>query len=151
MSGVDRTTLLALAERCEKVEWADRELDADIACVIGRPLGNIDHWLHGDDISYRPTGSGYYVAVIPAEGGETRNSEAFKSSKFTGSLDAAMTLVPTECFWRVGHDGEGRDPSMFAARVFDPLTMKQPCTAVAETAALALTAACLRAIAGGVA
>lgn len=74
-------------------------------------------------------------------GGGHRNAAGFRVERVTG-LEEAVALVPTECFWQVGHDGEGRDPSMFAARVFDPLTMKRPSAAVAETAAVALSAAC---------
>lgn len=67
---------------------------------------------------------------------------------FTGSLDAAALLLPTDAMWRVGHDGEGHDPSRFKAEV---VTMAAPQVAVADTPALALCAAALRvrALVGG--
>ncbi len=82
--------LLELAERCETAPQSDRHLDAEIACLIGKPEGNIEHWLHGADIRYRPTAYGYYVAVLP-DGG---TSSAYAAGEFTASLDAAITLVP---------------------------------------------------------
>lgn len=60
------------------------------------------------------------------------------------SLDAVLALMPEDCFWQVGHDGEGPDPSMFAARVFEPLAMRYPSKSVADTAASALAEALTR-------
>lgn len=89
------TDLMALALRVEALTGSDREVDAEIACFIGRPFGNIGHWLHGSDISYHPTVNGFYVAVIPdQESPDGRLSEAFKSLEYTASLDAAMMLAP---------------------------------------------------------
>jgi len=65
--------------------------------------------------------------------------------RYTASLDAAMSLVPTDAFWRVGHDGEGPDPSDFRADVL--LVPGARHIARSATPALALTAAALRAIA----
>lgn len=68
--------------------------------------------------------------------------------RYTASLDAAMTLVKEDAFWRVGHDGEGPDPSLLKAIISVAkegevaITFK---TALADTAPLALTAAALRA------
>jgi len=69
---------------------------------------------------------------------------------YTTSLDSAVTLVPgsDDAFWRVGHDGEGPDPSLFKAQVLLCESVSDYCansTAVAETPAAALTAAALRA------
>ena len=65
-------------------------------------------------------------------------------AKYTASLDAALTLVPGEAFWRVGHDGAGPDPSAFRADVFQtPGTGLN--VARSATPALALCAAALRA------
>lgn len=124
----DKQTLLALAERVEKAEGADCDIDRDIAPLLGIRVVDEGH----------PLGRCYY----------DEHGHAVPLPLITASIGAAMTLVDAEAYWQVGHDGEGRDPSMFAARVFDPMTMKQPCTSVAETAPLALTAAALRARAG---
>lgn len=69
--------------------------------------------------------------------------------KYTGSLDAALTLVPEDMFWRVGHDAD--DPSGFTAQVSYSLPdgMLGFVTATADTPALALTAAASRAKASG--
>ncbi|KMS60010.1 hypothetical protein V474_07985 [Novosphingobium barchaimii LL02] len=120
----DKQTLLALAARCEAATCADYALDLEIA-----EYGYQNDALFG--VNYDP-----------------RLWMERNCWEPTASLDAAMTLVPIECYWQAGHDGEGRDPSMFAARVFDPMIMKRPATAVAETPSLALCAACLRARAG---
>jgi len=101
----DKQALLDLAAKVEWLSGPDREVDAEIACYIGKPLGNIGHWLHGADIAYEPTVGGYYVALTPEAGtSERRKSEPFKAQEFTSSLDAAMTLVPEG-----GHFGLGRD------------------------------------------
>jgi hypothetical protein len=52
-----------------------------------------------------------------------------------------LPAIPDHFFWQVGHDGEGPDPSLFKARVFDPMTMQRPSEARAATAADALRAA----------
>ena len=62
--------------------------------------------------------------------------------RFTASLDAAMSLVPDDAMWRLGHDGEGADPSQFLAVI---VGMTERWWALAATPALALTAAALRA------
>lgn len=143
------TDLMELASRVEAGEGPDRELDAAIACVIGRPLGNIEHWLHGDDISYQPTAHGYYVAVIPTENGDTRTSETFKAEAFTASLDAAMTLIPGDEMWDVSRESAETytaDLTCFYRGIVDyePDADKVP-FGRAKSPALALTAACLRA------
>lgn len=66
----------------------------------------------------------------------------------TASLDAALAMVPADSFWRVGHDGDGPDPSLFKAVVSVSkegdiaITFRM---AIAETAPLAMCAAALRA------
>lgn len=67
---------------------------------------------------------------------------------FVTSLDAAMTLVGPDWFWRVGNDGEGPDPSVFKAQIGYVHEGPVPISftsALAETPALALCAAALRA------
>ena len=110
--------LLVLADRVEAAAGPDRDIDLAI-------------WRLGDPRSEEIEASG--------------RKPLDWLHCYTDSLNDAKTLVPKEAFWQVGHDGSGPDPSMFAARVFDPLTMKAPAQAVAETAGIALTAAALRA------
>lgn len=68
---------------------------------------------------------------------------------YTASLDAAMTLLDDDWFWRVGNDGEGADPSLYRADIGHPVPEKVMAfqRATAATPALALTAAALRALA----
>ncbi|MGL4640553.1 MAG: hypothetical protein ACRCVX_12600 [Shewanella sp.] len=63
-------------------------------------------------------------------------------------LCAAEMFMSNHDFWRVGHDGEGQDPSAFKAQV--GVEREGECwhtfaTAIAPDASLALTAAALRA------
>ncbi len=66
---------------------------------------------------------------------------------YTASLDAAMTLVPEDAFWRLGHDGDGADPSEFRSQVIVPKMGGADARGVALACApaLALCAASLRA------
>lgn len=134
MTHPDPENLLELAALCEAAEGPDRELDAKIAVILS---GDASAWVvpevPGSIFTHKP---GWWRDAL---------DKSHSALAYSASLDAAITLVDAECYWQVGHDGEGRDPSMFAARVFDPLTMRRPCTAVSETAALALAAAALKA------
>lgn len=117
--------LIALAERVEAATEPDRELRDDIMLALG--------W------TYRIPGGLKFHYWFDPSGKRIDPPDPLRS------LDGAMTLIGEESFWRVGHDGEGPDPSLFSARVFDPIAMKGPRLALAETAPLALTAAALRA------
>jgi len=71
---------------------------------------------------------------------------------YTESVDAALTLVPEGEFWKIGNDGEGADPSDYAAAVtctWWPNGRKasphmRTLRATATTPALALSAAALK-------
>jgi len=64
-----------------------------------------------------------------------------------GFIDAALTLVPDDAFWRLGHDGDGADPSEFKAQIIVPKLggVDMRGQSVAATPALALCAAALKA------
>jgi hypothetical protein len=124
----------ALADRVEHASGPDRELDNDIAIVTGWQFRFEQH----DDFLTEET-------WISPDG-----SEHSSLPRFTGSLDAAMALVPNDAFWRVGHDGEGADPSLIKAVIGVAKVGECWVTfrmAVALTGPLALCAAALRAIA----
>jgi len=73
----DRTTLLALAERCEQAAGPDRELDARIYILItGGSADDADYAATDPDVTCNPP-------------------------PYTASLDAAVTLVPEGCGWMV--------------------------------------------------
>lgn len=128
------TDLMELASRVEAGEGPDRELDVRISLALsGIPYSDSDVI---DMLAIRdePTGYGVYRPAdeyVPA---------------YTASLDAAMTLIGSDVYWRLGNDGEGPDVSAFKATVTSgegpTLTFHD---AVAATPALALTAAALRA------
>jgi hypothetical protein len=124
----DPTTLIALAERCEQAARPDRELDADIALAIG-----YTHERRGTERArWWRTPSGQQLAY---EG--YKNHPPF----FTGSLDAAIALVPE------GHEWLRKTPqTMTVYRV--PADLKEwarHIDAGAAPPALALCAAALRA------
>jgi hypothetical protein len=81
----DRTTLLALAERCEQAAGPDRELDAEIAVALfgGEIIWKTANWTMDFYPARRVQNSdyigGYQNAAIPV---------------YTESLDAAVTLYP---------------------------------------------------------
>lgn len=116
----DRDTLLALAERVERLDGPDRV----VACLIAKAIG----WR-------------------PEEGavGSTTSAPWAWCPDFTASIDAAMTLLPVESLWRVGHDAD--DPSGFAAQCsYDAGEGKLGfVTGSGEAAALALLSSALRA------
>jgi len=119
--------LLALADRCEVATGQDvievGRLNADILRALG--------W----------SGDGLYVYNPAGE-------QASEIPSLTTSLDAALLLVWTNDFWRVGSDGEGEDPSRFRADIgymVDGPECIRFKRVVADTAPLALCAAALQA------
>lgn len=77
--------LVALAERCEKATGPDRELDEDIARAVG----------------FVPWGGRRMFSTAPSYGFTYRNPTGDYVGAppyYTGSIDAAMTLVPDGCF-----------------------------------------------------
>lgn len=101
--------LLALAGRCEQASVPDRGLDGEIGKAVGsEPFAICD----------------------------TGNSPIFMS--FTASLDAAMSLVPEGCEWRVNW-------SELPDRTWAGIAGVQGLNTSAATPALALCAAALRA------
>jgi hypothetical protein len=107
------TDLLGLAERCEAATCRDDLLALAIA---------------------RATNSVINAAPIGADG---KGIEHFRD--FTGSIDAALTLVPEGAWWNV----EGSAGSGYSACTMTPNE------SIAHTPALAICAAALRAKATG--
>ena len=119
----DPTTLLALAERCEQAAGPDRALDAEILCAI-----------HGFTIHKDSNPANGYFAFWEGEPEKSRCVNSSSWGRVTGSLDAAVTLVPKDWAWCV-HD-VGIASVMRASVVLK---------ATSATPALALCAAALRA------
>ena len=133
----DAEKLLALAERVERAVQPDREIDCLIRCALsGRPnwralnMGDGFGW----GIFYETTaGHARFFSDVPM---------------YTASLDAAMTLVPDR--WSSGYTDrratvEGSKVNAQLWQVAEGSTVN----GYADTPALALTAACLRARARG--
>lgn len=140
---MNKQDLIALAERVEKAEGPDRELDALIEAVRRSvPKPGVNGWI--------AVGDRHYERLIPG----TTAVEYFVVRRYTASLDAAMTLVPEGCGYEVASDYSDewdsgfrfyRLSGRFNARVY--LAGGGSFEANAATPALALTAASLRAIA----
>lgn len=132
----DRDTLLALAERVEGLSNPDREVDAEVAAALR--TGTEHRW--ADNF---PEWEGRSDGRVYLETG----GPSFPAPAFTGSLDAAKTLVPKG--WHVGmltECDEDDSPSCCLTQ------NEEPCRdAVGRGAdmALSLVAAALRARAGG--
>lgn len=116
------SALLELAERCEKAEGPDRELDAGIALAIG------------------------WRDCIPCafNGVKHRMGGILNAPAYTASLDAAMTLVPEGYHWQAGVGIETEYGHRDKAYAW---CSQEDCgeLSVAATPALALCAAALRA------
>lgn len=82
----EREVLLALAERCEQATGPDRELDADIARLVG--------WTK---VHFSPLDPDFLSGLQPGKPDYWR-----AVSEFTASLDAALTLVPEGLKWACG-------------------------------------------------
>ncbi len=110
--------LLALAERVEGLDGPDREVELDIWRIFDPKSPDIEA-----------------MGKIPLPW--LHNT--------TSSFDAAMTLVPKDECWRVGHDAD--DPSGFMAQCSytRSTAIMGFVVAYGPTPALALTAAALRA------
>lgn len=110
--------LIGLAERVEALEGPDREVDAEIAETYWRYNCRNPIWDCGPVAAY------------------------------TASLDAAMSLVPEGfCIWQMGEVPDN-SPRAWFANLWAEGKDEPERICEAATAALALTAAALRAIAG---
>lgn len=135
--------LEALADRVEALSGPDRELDAAIFKAIGAPvpfqfMNKVValSWDARENCYFAPIGDMRVRYEVPA---------------YSASLDAAMTLVPNNCGF-VLHNPVGKKPSV--ALQFGDEGFPSPKTvdgwgdySSGATPALALTAACLRALA----
>ena len=147
----NRATLLALAERVEAARVSDRTgLRNEVALATG--------W-HRVEPRFTKSKHGAWIKPCDFIGVHSDGSPKLDSlhgtdmhrepPNFLESLDAAMSLVPSEAYWRLGHDGDGADPAEYKADVIVPKLggVDARGRAIAVTPPLALTAACLRAIA----
>lgn len=143
----DPATIASLADRIEKLTGPDREVDAEIALALGIvPEG-----------AFRP------CAAIDAGTFATGAYGFWSCEPYTKSIDAALTLVP-EGWWLAGlnycpSDFRSAQDREWHAEIAGPVTWAVIDREVGEepqfdceggnaaTPALALTAACIRALA----
>lgn len=85
----------------------------------------------------------YAIFVATADKDRPNYWHPIDAHQFTGSIDAAMTLVPEGC-WAEGSLGS-HDSARASLEVHAPMTYDPLGSATAATPALALTAASLRA------
>lgn len=111
-----------LIARLEAAQAGNRELDAEIAKAIGLDVDE-DGWVVTVSVVQD------FPAVTFVE-------------PYTTSLDAAISLIPEGCLWKVGHAGD-RHPGIFEALIM-PRNGPDP-HARAATPALALCAAAMKA------
>lgn len=123
------TSLLELAQRVEAAEGPDRGLDALISAMQIRAIS---------ETRFKTVQAWADTAIF----------NRWNFPHYTSSLDAAMQLVPER--WRLDHLGEKRIVPGFIATVSPKMDIDGDAFGgEAATPALALTAACLRAKAGG--
>lgn len=128
--------LEALAARVEALRGPDPTVDELILLATGWTLE-------------RAEGLGERATWINPQGERTTRRQGDGWFNPTASIDAAMALVPEGCVWTVGDWRANGGPP--AASVWPPEDERPEDyrgIAHAATPALALTAACLRAIAG---
>jgi hypothetical protein len=130
----DRETLAALVARCEAATGPDRELDFQIAVIMD-----------GRDPVTLPDGRIAYRSRRPPHD----TCLAWMPIRYTGSLDAAASLVPGGLAWEAGTYC-GEDPGLFGhALVRQPSDPRDDealrVFGTARTPALALCAAAMRA------
>lgn len=103
-----------LIEKLEKAEAGSRELDAEIAAALRIPPPGAAKWIK----NWR----GRYIAHTPPGRVKVQHSDGttgvhWSAAYYTTSIDAALTLVPRTCVWKVYSDFPG---DVFWAEVFDP-------------------------------
>lgn len=123
-SGNQAVTREELIAKLEVASGPDRDLDCEIACLV---LGYIT-------VPERP-----WLFYDPAD----KWHRSRKPPQYTASIDAALTLVPEGCLWKVACAGDDR-PGLFDALAM-PIKGPDLFAQGAATPALALCIASLRA------
>lgn len=102
------TDLIRVVNRCEMASGPDRDLDlaiylalwpaSDLAKITERPRG-----LNGGEGYSWDIQHGAVVFEKWTEDGRCPHNGGYPLPAFTGSLDAAASLVPGEWYWQVGY------------------------------------------------
>ena len=140
-----KSTLLELADRCEREE-ASRRLDAEIGVAIrDRPVGKMNDWIDKNFPVWRPHHTEGRIEVVHDDG---KGGVHWEVLSYTTSLDAAVTLVPED--WTAWELRSSRAKTRFHAelsRLDNNTELQEYADGRAKTPALALCAAALRALA----
>jgi len=128
----ERATLEALLARVLNGEGPDRELDGEIALAFGIVSSRSGNFFYGHK---------HYSVMVLDRDYYDHDGNAPELPPFTGSLDAALTLVPEGCEWL-----RKTPQTMTVYRVPDDLKeWARHIDSHAATPARALIAACLKA------
>lgn len=146
--------MLELAGRCEAVSGrpvnSRRDVEsAKLDCEIWLAVDGLrDGRKFRKFIQHRKPGATIYGSLAART--DRGDVSVFASPSYTHSLDAAMSLVPEGLHWSVGHSfNEDDEEQRFGAQIyyFPHVADPQDRQGWGATPALALTAACLRALA----
>lgn len=151
------TDLLALAAECEKAEGPDRALDAKVGAAIRLcPDLDLSKLLYPDAAEFVAEEDGAIRVFAKGDDGEMRSFHKRGAPRYTASIDAALTLVPEGSVWHVMTDFGGLNRAKVGPAGRPSASVYSGggpgdhfVTADAETPALALCAAALRARAAG--
>jgi hypothetical protein len=137
--------LLRLAERVEQARGPNRELDVRIKAALFGAVPLVSPF-NGEWCLYRPGTTDARIGKS-FERPFRVSHESWTSDRYTASLDAAMTLIPSEAnsageVWRAESYS---DPGVIAPHVRASAWVSGAARVYAATPALALTAAALRA------
>lgn len=142
-----KAELLALADRVEALDRADREVDALIKQAVFVPGGFIRQSpINGNWCIYENGNNGKERLV---ERPRSVSHGKWRSDAYTSSIDAAMTLVPETCLIVLKHlwaDGGKREWYATLNAYKDNMWVDSH-DALNPSAAITLTAAAIRAIA----
>lgn len=146
----ERDALLTLAERCEKAEGPDRDIDGWIAVLIDpdrQVIVDLEPGRFPRTPIYGPT------RLIMEQVGGKEGADYLVAATYTASLDAAMTLVPEGWLFSITRcPGQPAEAALVEFRERDGKHwhgsgMVDTKRVKAATPELALCAAALRAIA----
>lgn len=130
MSYEDYAHIEDLAARCELANCFDRELDDEIATAIF----DDPRWICIEGLSYEA--GGMWMFRYP-------DGSVGSSLRFTGSVDAALTLIPEE--WSTERATQNYKGAEWHWCIYPKFNHASRQWGKANTPALALTAAALRA------
>lgn len=117
----------------------DRTLDAEIGALLHLLPADAPNWLVNWGGPFKAVKNGH-VAAMHSDG---REGVHWAPPPFTGSLDAAWTLIPKGYFWRITQESDRKFHALVA---IDPRIAMNSDYAISATPALAMCLTCLKAL-----